>query len=171
MTHTLIVMMKGNSVIVQPNRKSQGSIYIPRHLCSRSHSWFLFWNIRVSVTLTLQHDPSCLHSTCKPTWVSQEKEKFPAPSLSCSSLLFSESVYTIGTSSLSIHYPLESSTTTILWRVWGRASPGPLRQCLLTFPIPSFLAFCLQTGHCWKQVHLMNNCFINNEKKWISKMD
>lgn len=85
MTHTLIVMMKGNSVIVQPNRKSQGSIYIPRHLCSRSHSWFLFWNIRVSVTLTLQHDPSCLHSTCKPTWVSQEKEKFPAPSLSCSS--------------------------------------------------------------------------------------
>lgn len=116
MTRALIIMVKGNSAVVSPNRRiaPEGvrEVYIfPLRLYCRSH-FTPFFPIRVSIPLTLcsllQFLFKC-HSTCKPIWVSQVKHKkrnnnqYPFPEVLLSTL-FSKSFYTISTFSLSIQY-------------------------------------------------------------------
>lgn len=126
---------------------------------SGTSGYQLFWPFNTTLHVYVQR--------VKPTWVSQvntRKGKIPNTlSELFLSPLFSESICTIWTSSLSIHsLPTGILHHHTLWRVCGRASPGP-QAVLAAIPCSFFFGFLSSNRPiCWKQVRLMNNCFINN---------
>lgn len=138
-------------------------MHLPLNLYSKSHSHFLYWSIRVSVTLTLlliacfSLNAGTFHSVCKPTWVSQVKHKKSniqhlLPEVSLSSLcLMKASVPSLLLFPFTVHWnlpapPFCGDCGTVAWEPLSSLSSWPLMYCLVPLIIPSLLASCLHPG-------------------------